>query len=185
MSSLQESLNHQEYDRLKDSDEYGEYTAKTFDEKVYDVACILPKTLCCVSATLYLHPNEAEFKNDCCYGFSQVNRRVPYGELAGIEKEKCCWFSAFKAGTLTSKSSHGEEVPFCPGTGFEDEYVNEIVEELKLRQYHRGDAAKMRILEKQIRDISRVEGKLDAIMDHLGLSSESTPVAVKVSDMSR
>jgi len=154
----------------------------TFTTKTYDVACILPKTLCCVVQTLNLLPNEVEFHSNCCYGFTQISRRVPYGELAGIEKIKCCWFSSFKAGALTSKTEKGAEVPFCPGTGFEEDYVSEIVEELKLRQYHRGDAAKMRRIEQSLRNLRRVEDKLDVIMRHMNLSlpDSNVPMATEV-----
>mmetsp|Transcript_100 Transcript_100/g.149 ORF Transcript_100/g.149 Transcript_100/m.149 type:complete len:145 (-) Transcript_100:1947-2381(-) len=102
-------------EQLREMDDYGEYKGMTFTTKTYDVACILPKTLCCVVQTLNLLPNEVEFHSNCCYGFTQISRRVPYGELAGIEKIKCCWFSSFKAGALTSKTEKGAEVPFCPG----------------------------------------------------------------------
>ena len=72
------------YARLRDEDEYGEYEGMTFSEKQYDVACVIPRAFCCAKQWIYLHPNEAEFRSNCCLGCTEVNRRVPYGELAGI-----------------------------------------------------------------------------------------------------
>mmetsp|Transcript_3492 Transcript_3492/g.4200 ORF Transcript_3492/g.4200 Transcript_3492/m.4200 type:complete len:85 (+) Transcript_3492:683-937(+) len=46
----------------------------------------------------------------------------------------------------------------------ETAYVKEIVEELKARQYHRGDAAKMRIAERQIEILKRIEAKVDHLI---------------------
>jgi len=78
--------------------------------------------------------------------------------------------------------THTHSKLYYKGTGFEEDYVSEIVEELKLRQYHRGDAAKMRRIEQSLRNLRRVEDKLDVIMRHMNLSlpDSNVPMATEV-----
>lgn len=47
--------------------------------------------------------------------------------------------------------------------------MREIVEELKARQYHRGDAAKMRIAERQMEALKRIEVKLDLLIQNANI----------------
>lgn len=46
--------------------------------------------LFCGSVLLDLGPEEVEADTKCCFGCVTTKRRMPYGELSGVDKSKCC-----------------------------------------------------------------------------------------------
>uniref|UniRef100_A0A7S3LHR4 Uncharacterized protein n=1 Tax=Aplanochytrium stocchinoi TaxID=215587 RepID=A0A7S3LHR4_9STRA len=154
----------------------------TFESKEYhNLACCIPAVLCCNVVSIYAGPDEATLKNDSCLCIKS-QKKVPYGELAGVGEESCCCFVGFSAGALSPSGDGGQQLSIYPGTGCNADYVREIVEELKARQYHRGDAARMRVAETQNAALARIEGKLDLLLQNAGISLPADPV---VEDMQR
>jgi len=112
-------------------------------------------------------PNEATLTNDSCF-CCHDEKRVPYGELQGVGESRVCCFIGVNAGAL-APTDQGDTLRIIPGLGCDTVYVREIVEELKARQYHRGDAAKMRIAERQMEALKRIEVKLDLLIQNANI----------------
>lgn len=143
-----------------------------FDEREYDVTCICQK-LFCGHVILELGPDEVENENTCLGGFFKKKKRIPYGELSGVDKTKALFcFTNFVAGDLNGTDDKGNPVPFCPGFGCSEGLVDEIVTELKSRQTARGAAGNLLRIEKQTKDLIRVEKKLDALLEHFSIDPQ-------------
>mmetsp|Transcript_16721 Transcript_16721/g.18916 ORF Transcript_16721/g.18916 Transcript_16721/m.18916 type:complete len:181 (+) Transcript_16721:179-721(+) len=149
------------------------YEGVNFDSREYgDLACCVPKVCCCQEIALQLGPEETILKMSMCMGACNSQKKVPYGELSGVELQDCCCFVGFMPGSLTPTTGEGGQAPIQPGCGCSRDLVTEIVEELKARQYHRGDAAKMRTLEKQTDMLYRLEKKIDILLENIGVKPD-------------
>lgn len=150
-----------------------EVVAETVDGKEYDVSCCVDK-LTCGYVMITLGDDEVDLRNVCCFGLVDNKKRVPYGELSGVDKNKACGcFYTIGAGALSKGVGNGE---FCPGIGCSEQYVDEIVEQLKARQTARGDAGNIRRVEENQMRLEMVERKIDALLEHLH---------IEVQDMNR
>ena len=113
---------------------------------------------------LVLAPEELtlESVSVCCTS----KKRLPYGELAGVDRVNCCGCAAFGGGAL------GDNI--VPGCGCQNEMVDEIIGTMKARQRARGDTAQVQRAE-QVLDrvfaleqrVGGVDAKLDALLAHL------------------
>ena len=92
---------------------------------------------------------------------TNAKSKRPYGELGSVEKSTCCGFQCVN-------SSFGE---ICPGCGCERVLVDDIVQELKMRQRERGDTAQIRRTEETLMRLEMLEGKIDLILDHLKIQT--------------
>jgi hypothetical protein len=57
----------------------------------------------------------------------------------------------------------------CPGWGCREALVEEIVQELKKRQYVRGNTGMIQKSEEQLQKMEVMDAKLDLILNHLNL----------------
>mmetsp|Transcript_3493 Transcript_3493/g.4201 ORF Transcript_3493/g.4201 Transcript_3493/m.4201 type:complete len:131 (+) Transcript_3493:198-590(+) len=93
-----------------------DFESVAFPEKHYkDLACCIPKYLCCHTIDIHAMPNEAEITMDsclCCHN----EKRVPYGELQGVGETTCCCFTGVDAGAL-SPTDKGQRLRIIPGCG--------------------------------------------------------------------
>ena len=124
---------------------------------------------CCLwpyKRTLVLAPEEVtlEASSVCCHN----KKRVPYGELGGVERANCCGCAAFGGGAL------GDSI--VPGCGCESVLVDEFVGTLKERRRARGDTAQIQRAEQALdrvaaleQRLSGVDAKLDALLAHLNV----------------
>lgn len=64
------------------------------------------------------------------------------------------------------------EGEISPGCGCDKELVNEIVEELKLRQRGRGDTAQIKRAEQTLERLDKIEAKLDKIIVHMKIERD-------------
>lgn len=62
-----------------------------------------------------------------------------------------------------------------PGCGCEPDLVDQLVEELKLRQRGRGDTAQIQRAEETLGRLDHIETKLNLIMEHLNIP-DPTPM---------
>ena len=129
------------------------------------ISCGLPCFGCCLwdTITLTLETEEAVIAraNMCC----SSNKRVPYGELGGVEITHACGCEGI--GGLGS--TQGNQGPVCPGWGSETALVQEVVAKLKERQRSRGDTGQIIRAENNARKLDDLLSKVDAIMAHLGI----------------
>ena len=98
-----------------------------------------------------------ERTNMCCTN----RKRLPYGELGGVDKnENCC-------GCVGIGGEGSPVGSISPGWGGEYALVEEVVGLLKERQRSRGDTGQIKRAEENQAKLSVLEAKLDAIMAHL------------------
>mmetsp|Transcript_7883 Transcript_7883/g.16244 ORF Transcript_7883/g.16244 Transcript_7883/m.16244 type:complete len:158 (+) Transcript_7883:255-728(+) len=142
-----------------------------FSHEEHDVTCCC-EVLFCGGSRLILSEEDAELVKTCCFGACESKKRGPYGELGTVDSGSCCCFYGFAAASLMS--SDGEIQ--CTGCGCETEKVDNIVQELKMRQGMRGDGAKTRMAESTIASLDLLHKKMDAIMNKL----EMPPVTAEM-----
>ena len=168
-------VDHQEGGKALPPDE-----TKSYDVTGYtDLPCLLPfgPLLCLVwpyKRTLVLAPEEVTLENVMVCSSSK--KRVPYGELGGVDFVSCCGCAAFSGGTL------GESI--VPGWGCQHEMVDEIVATLKERQRARGDTAQIQRAEQALERVAALElrlgsvdAKMDALLAHLNVPPPKAVVA--------
>ena len=92
-----------------------------------------------------------------------AKRRLPYGELGGVDKVQNCGCDAFGGGSLGVLQ---------PGWGGAEEapLISEILATLKRRQQSRGDQGQIQRAEEANVRMQRLEAKLDAIIKHMNVS---------------
>ena len=107
-------------------------------------------------------------------GLCNVDSRRPYGELQSVDKANCFCCIGVASALLQSG-------PVCPGMGCDNDYVNEIVTEMKKRMKERGDTAQLLRTEealveiKELRsEVSNIRSDLGAIMKALNVTPTST-----------
>jgi hypothetical protein len=114
--------------------------------------------------TLVLATDEVtlEEMSVCCTS----KKRVPYGELSGVDIVNCCGCASFGGGALGGN--------ITPGCGCQTALVGEIVGTLKERQRQRGDIAQLQRTEQALDRVAALElhagnmdAKLDALLAHL------------------
>ena len=112
-------------------------------------------------------------------------KRMPYGELGSVDTTTSCFCCVSFSSDLTPSTAEGGG-GVSPGCGCEGALVSEIVGELKKRMKARGDTgnivraeqtlAKVTVLEGTV---ERLEGKIDAMMKHMGVSPGISPGIVQ------
>lgn len=97
-----------------------------FQEKDYDVSCCMEQ-VCCGYTKYKLTPEEIVVTKTCGGGCVNNTLRKPYGELSGVGvHQQCCCYAINGLG-------EPQLVGFC-GIGQEN-FVREVVDELKARQF--------------------------------------------------
>lgn len=131
-----------------------------FEHKEYNVTNCC--TTCCTCGmakiTMNLEPEEAVLTSvNCC---ATTNSRRPYGELGSVSATKQC------CGCHSVTSGLGG---FSPGWGCDEDLVDEIVAELKVRMKERGDTGNIQRQEITLALLREQDAKLNAIMQKLNV----------------
>lgn len=143
-----------------------------FPQKQYDVTNCGLQYCACGSQTLVCGPEEVNLQTTTCC--SEENKRFPYADLGSVDVvQSCGCCAAFGGPNMNSQDGQ----PIAPGCGCDNELVEEIVALLKERQRERGSTAQLKRAEQQaqrmqqfVRKVDDVEGKMNVLMKHFGLS---------------
>lgn len=142
------------------------------EDRRYDVDDYCHFVFCCCKSekTLELRHEEATLSiSDPC---TKSVRKLPYGEIGGVEKFTAC-------GCCHGFNSNLQDPPLiapgCCGC-WKGGLVDEVVEQLKARIRARGDTAQIVRAEQQLQmltalqeDVTDLRRKVDAIISHLGV----------------
>lgn len=131
-----------------------------FEHKEYNLTNCCDTCCSCgmTKITLNLEPEEAVLHGENCCGTTTSRR--PYGELGSVSATKQC------CGCHSVSSGLGG---FSPGWGCDEDLVNEIVAELKVRMKERGDTGNIQRQELTLAMLREQDAKLNAIMQKLNV----------------